>query len=148
MSPDRFDPLTASPPPVPAPFFFNAWVLEWIDGDTVRAKVDRGDRDYSTWVVRLFGCAALELSEPGGRETLAEVSRRWPVGTPLVLATLKPDKYGERKLARVIANREDRTGTCDVAWELIDSGWAAVWSGQGRQPRPQWPRVVGDSPPR
>lgn len=125
-------------PPVPAPFIFNAWVDEWQDGDTVACRVDRGDRDYSAWPVRLLGCAARELSDPGGPEARAECVRRWPAGTPLVLLTVKPDKYGSRKLARVIADGPGGVPV-DVAAALIADGWASHWNGRGTQPKPPWP---------
>jgi endonuclease YncB( thermonuclease family) len=130
-------------PPVPAPFIYNAWVEDWHDGDTVNCRVDRGDRDYSTWPIRLLGCACRELTEPGGPEAAAAVSRRWPMGTQLVLLTAKPDKYGGRKLARVIA-REPDGSSVDVAAALIASGWAAPWNGRGVQPKPAWPRPLPD----
>jgi hypothetical protein len=135
-------------PPVPAPFFFNAWVLEWHDADTVLAKVDRGRRDYSTWSVRVLGSSAREVpfqgrpGEPGGIEALAEAARRWPIGTPLVLATVKPDKYGDRQLARVVAHDPFLNVSVDVATELIRDQWAAPWNGAGKAPKPPWPRTL------
>lgn len=127
-------------PPVPAPFIYNAWVEEWHDGDTVNCRVDRGDRDYSTWPIRLLNTACLELSEPGGPETQQEVTRRWPPGTRLVLLTTKPDKWGGRKLARVIAEDPEH-GSVDVSAALIADGWAMPWDGRGQQPKPTWPRA-------
>jgi endonuclease YncB( thermonuclease family) len=126
-------------PPVPAPFILNAWVIEWHDGDTVICRVDRADRDYSEWPVRLLNTACLELSEPGGPETQAEVTRRWPPGTRLVLLTARPDKFGGRKLARVIAAEPDGSSV-DVSVALIAAGWALPWNGKGPQPKPPWPR--------
>jgi endonuclease YncB( thermonuclease family) len=125
-------------PPVPAPFYFNAWVLEWHDGDTLICKVDRGVRDYSTWNVRTLGYACLELSEPGGIDTRDELIRRWPVGSPVVLATVKPDKYGGRLLARVTVL--DSKAPRDLADVLVAEGWALPWNGKGKQPKPPWPR--------
>ncbi len=127
-----------TPPPVPAPFYFNAWIMEWHDADTLIAKVDRGMRDYSTWNVRTLGYAARELTDPGGVEALTEVARRWPVGSPVVLATAKPDKYGGRILARVTV-LDGRTPR-DLAELLIEEDWAARWDGKGKQPKPPWPR--------
>lgn len=134
-------------PPVPAPFYFNAWVLEWHDADTVLCRVDRGRRDYSTWSVRLVGSSAREVpnlpfskGEPGGVEARDEAARRWPPGTPLVLATVKPDKYGDRQLALVVARAPDGTSV-SVAQELIRDGWAAPWTGRGTAPKPPWPRT-------
>lgn len=131
-------------PPVPAPFFYNGWILDWHDADTVYVKVDRGMRDYSTWSVRLAGSSARELSEPGGPEARAECLRCWPAGTAVVLATLKPDKYGTRKVASVVARHADDPDgdPVDVSWWLIDHLWAAVWSGRGAAPKPPWPRGI------
>ncbi len=141
-------------PPVPAPFYFNAWVDEWTDGDTVVCRVDRGRRDYSSWNVRVLGASCRETpkprfgipGEPGGEECLAEVTARWPFGTRLVLATVKPDKYGDRQLALVITAAEDGQSV-DVAQELIRDHWAAPWNGRGKAPKPPWPRPAGARPP-
>jgi endonuclease YncB( thermonuclease family) len=136
--------MTGAPPaaavPVPAPFLFNATVLQWHDGDTALLRVDRGDRDYSTWSVRLLGCATLELDEPGGPETQAELTRRRPPGSTVVLATVKPDKYGGRMLGRLYYRDGGRT--TDLVEALIADGWAVSWNGRGRQPKPTWPRIV------
>lgn len=139
-------------PTIPAPFVYNAQVIDWHDGDTVLCRVDRGDRDYSTWSVRLWNTATRELSDPGGPEAQAEVTRRWPPGTALILLTAKPDKYGTRKLARVVAQEPDGSSV-DVSVALIASGWALPWNGRGEQPKPPWPRITADaedrsSPPR
>ena len=128
-----------TPITVPAPFLYNAELIEWRDVDTGLWRVDRGDRDYSTWPVRLAGCAGRELTDPGGPEALAEIQRRVPAGTRGVLLTLKPDKFGDRKLARVIYQAADRQ-LHDLAVELIQDGWLAPWNGRGPQPKPPWPR--------
>jgi endonuclease YncB( thermonuclease family) len=135
-------------PSVPVPFQFNAWVDEWTDGDTVVCRVDRGDRDYSTWNVRVLGASCRETpkprfgikGEPGGLECQAEVTRRWPPGTALTLATVKPDKYGGRHLGLVVAAGPD--GPVNVADELVRDQWAARWNGKGKAPKPPWPRTI------
>lgn len=127
-------------PPVPAPFYFNAWVQEWHDADSGLFRVDRGDRDYSVWPVRLIGVACRELREDGGREALAWLAAALPPGSPVVLATVKPDKYGGRKLAHVFYSGLPGL-TADLSAELIHEGWAAPWDGRGPQPKPPWPRI-------
>jgi endonuclease YncB( thermonuclease family) len=126
-------------PPVPAPFYFNAWVDEWTDGDTGLFRVDRGDRDYSSWSVRLLGSAARELADPGGPDALAWLNGHLPPGSVVVLATVKPDKYGGRKLARVFYEALPGV-TVDLTAVMIREGWAAPWNGRGPQPKPPWPR--------
>jgi endonuclease YncB( thermonuclease family) len=126
-------------PPVPAPFVFNATVISWHDADTGRFYVDRGDRDYSVWTIRLVGCAARELSAPGGLEARDDLMRRLPPGVAVVLATVKPDKYGGRLLATVTYLRDGQPA--DLATDLIADGWAAPWDGSGKQPQPPWPRL-------
>lgn len=126
-------------PPCPAPFWFNARVLEWHDGDTGRFQVDRGDRDYSVWAIRLLGCNARELSMPGGVEARDALRLRMPVGTAVTLATVAPDKYGDRKDAQVVHIGPDGS-VHDLVADLIADEWAAPWTGLGTQPVPPWPR--------
>jgi endonuclease YncB( thermonuclease family) len=130
--------VTAVLPPVPAPEVVNATVEGWHDGDTVTVWVHRGGSDYSRWNVRLRGAATRELDEPGGQETAAELNRRYPAGTRVVLLDVGDDKYGGRKLARVIA--AGSTGSVDVAAQLVVDGWAMTWNGRGEQPRIPWSR--------
>jgi endonuclease YncB( thermonuclease family) len=130
--------VTATPP-VPAPFLFNARVIEWHDGDTGTFTVDRGCRDFSTWSVRVVGCNAIELDDPGGAEAQAALTRRLPPGTPVVLATVKPDRYGDRKDAAVFYVGPDG-GVRNLADTLTAEHWAAAWSGAGTRAVPPWPR--------
>jgi endonuclease YncB( thermonuclease family) len=141
-------------PPVPAPEVVNgtvdgrtfAEVLAgappapgWHDGDTVTVWVHRGGSDYSRWNVRLRGAATRELDEPGGPETADELNRRVPAGTRVALVDVRDDKYGGRKLARVIV--ADPSGVpVDLAEVLVADRWAMPWNGRGQQPRIPWPR--------
>jgi hypothetical protein len=118
------------PPPVPAPFYINAWVLEpWHDADTGLFRVDRGNRDYSVWSVRVLGCAARELADPGGPEARDWLRMLLPVGTPVVLTTAKPDKFGGRIDAHVWFQAVG--GPADLTEVMIGAGWAARWNGTG-----------------
>jgi endonuclease YncB( thermonuclease family) len=132
--------VAANPaPPVPAPFLYNAWVLEpWHDADTGLFRVDRGNRDYSVWSVRVLGCAARELADPGGVEARDWLRMLLPVGTPVVLTTAKPDKFGGRIDAHVWFSAVG--GVADLTEVMIGAGWAARWNGTGKQPKPPWPR--------
>jgi len=124
--------------PFPALPRINAVVVEWHDGDTVYVTADRWMRDYSRWSIRILGMAALELDDPGGPETRDECARRWPAGTALVLETMKPDKYGERRDAHVWVLEKGSPAL--VSALLIADRWALPWNGRGRQPKPAWPR--------
>ena len=126
-------------PVVPASFLFNAQVVDFHDADTGRFYVDRGMRDYSMWTIRFLGMNARELSAPGGVEARDEVMRRLPPGTACVLATVKPDKYGERYDARIYYNTPDGV-THDLVTDLIADNWGAAYNGSGPMPVPPWPR--------
>jgi endonuclease YncB( thermonuclease family) len=126
-------------PPVPPPFLYAGQVLEWHDGDSCRVYVDRGMRDYSIWSIRLAGCNAAELGDPGGPEARAEVMRRVPPGMAVTLATVKPDKFGDRLDARVFHIGPDGA-VHDLVADLVADGWAAAWNGSGPRPVPPWPR--------
>lgn len=126
-------------PSVPTPFLFNAQALDYHDGDTGRFYVDRGMRDYSVWTVRFLGGNAIELNQPGGVEARDEVKRRLPPGSACVLATVKPDKYGERYDARIYYT--DAAGVVhDLVADLIADNWMAAYDGNGSMPVPPWPR--------
>lgn len=123
---------------IPAPFLYNVWVTEVIDGDTIRCRVDRGDYDYSTWTIRLLGVNARELAQYGGYEAKANLEALLPAETRCVLATVKPDKYGGRKVASVAFKHKG--AELDLSELLIATGWAAAWDGKGAKPVPVWPR--------
>jgi hypothetical protein len=146
--------VTTVLPPVPAPEVVNA-VIDgrtfadilagappadgFHDGDTVTVWVHRGGTDYSRWNVRIKGAATRELDEPGGPETRDELNARLPAGTRVALLQVRDDKYGGRKLARVVY--ADPSGaSADLADVLVADRWAMPWDGRGPQPRIPWPR--------
>lgn len=132
--------------PVPAPFRYNATVLDVQDVDTINCRVDWGFRRYDEPVpVRLAGSAGRELGDPGGPEALATVAALLPAGTPVVLSTAKPDKYQPRWLAAVTYLRDGQPR--DLVTDLIADGWLVPWNGRGAQPKPPWPRVTRDGRP-
>lgn len=129
-------------PQVPTPFLYNGQIIDWHDGDSCRVYVDHGMRDYSVWAIRLLGCNARELSQPGGHEARDEVMRRLPPGTAVVLATAKPDKYGGRIDASVFYADSATGQVRDLVADLIADNWAAPYDGKGTMPVPPWPRTV------
>lgn len=117
------------------PYVYNAVVHRVIDGDTVVLNVDLG---FGTWVmaqsVRLLGVNAREQSSAGGREAAQHMSELLPHGTPVLVRTVRPDKFGGRYDAAIqLADGRD------LATVLIASGYAAAWNGTGRKPVPSWP---------
>jgi endonuclease YncB( thermonuclease family) len=124
-----------------APFVYNATVTRVIDGDTIVVDVDWGFRRHDVDVpVRLLGCNAIELSQPGGPEARDNLAALLPTGSPVLLLTAKPDKYAPRWDAHV--TYLTATGAVhDLVADLIADGWAAAWNGTGPRPLPPWPRT-------
>lgn len=125
---------------IPAPFLYNAWVLSVHDGDTLTVKVDRGNKDYSEWNIRVLGLNARELAQDGGKEAASNLQTLLPVGTQVVLETVKPDKYAGRYDAKVWFSHGGQV--VELTPLLIQTQWAAAWNGEGARPLPPWPRQV------
>jgi endonuclease YncB( thermonuclease family) len=127
---------------VPTPYLYNATVVDVHDGDTFSVVIDRGFFDYLGSTahpipVRILGINARELTQDGGPEARDNLAALLPVGSPVVLATAKPDKYAPRWDAAV------QTPTIpDLATALIATGWAAAYDGTGTKPVPPWPRAT------
>lgn len=125
-----------------APFVYNAVVLSVHDGDTINVRWDWGRRRYDDpQPIRLLGCSARELKEPGGIEARDNLAALLPVGTPVTLTTAKDDKFAPRVDAYVSYAGPDGV-LVDLTSRLIQTGWAAPWDGNGPAPKPAWPRVV------
>lgn len=121
------------------PYTYNATVHRVIDGDTIVANVDLG---FGMWrmaqTFRLLGVNAREHSQEGGNEATEHLESLLPHGTAIVLRTVKDDKYGGRFDAGITL-----ADGVDLATYLIDTQWAAEWSGHGTRPLPPWPRTSG-----
>lgn len=131
----------AGPPaavPAEPAYRYRARLVRVVDGDTLRVDIDLG---FDTWLhnrsVRLLGCNARELSEPGGREARENLATLLPVGSPVVIHTVKDDKYGGRYDAQVLL--PDGTNLVE---RLVRDGWASPWTGDGVRPAPPWPRFA------
>lgn len=117
------------------------------DGDTIRAFLDRGGDDWWLTSIRLHGCAARELSDPGGREARDYLSgmltRIAPPTLPDMFTakwqgeceSLSWDKYASRILARIWIPGQP----VDVSTLMVQAGFAAPWDGRGPQPKAPWP---------
>jgi endonuclease YncB( thermonuclease family) len=111
-------------------------VLSVHDGDTCTVVVDLGFSVQYVTAVRLLGCNAIELAEPGGKEARDNLAGL-VLDQAVYLHTVKPDKFGGRYDAQVTL-----PGDSDLATLLIAEGWAAAWDGKGPKPIPAWPRVA------
>jgi endonuclease YncB( thermonuclease family) len=131
-----------------------ATVLTVHDGDTISVSIrlartrarnaDLGFHVYAEngWLVlhadiRLLGCNAIELKDPGGAEAQQNLAALLPLGTVVNVRTVSndPDKWGGRWDGDVTL--PDGTSLVDG---LIRDGWAAPWTGLGPKPTPDWPR--------
>lgn len=119
-------------------YSYAAVLLDGHDGDNVKANIDLG---FETWMrkvsVRLDGCNARELDEPGGPQARAYMADLAPAGTKVVLRSVKDDKYGGRYNG-VVMLPSGRS----LAELLIAGQWAAPWNGRGTKPVPPWPRTA------
>jgi micrococcal nuclease len=105
-----------------------AHVRSVYDGDTIRADIDCG---FGIWTanqsLRLLGIDAPELGKPGGKEARDYLRSVLPVGTEVVIRTVKDEseKYG-RLLASISLNGED------VNLTMIQTGHAVPYDGGKR----------------
>ncbi|MER5754322.1 hypothetical protein [Streptomyces sp. NPDC002088] len=123
---------------------YSAIVRDVHDGDTIKVDLDQG---LDTWKhsvsMRLYGCNARELKDPGGKEARDNLAALLPVGTKVTIHShkagrdLEADKYGGRYDA-TIALPDGR----DLVGLLIEQQWAAGWNGKGARPLPPWPREI------
>lgn len=93
------------------PYFYQAQIVRWVDGDTVELVVDKGFKDHfgnqeDPVTFRLLGVNAFERYKPGGKEATAFVNELAPVGDWVIIRTYKindEDNFG-RYLATIYAD--------------------------------------------
>lgn len=110
------------------------------DGDTIVCDIDMDLRNWEhDYPLRLAGCNAAEHTTAGGAAAKANLTALLPVGTALILHTIKDYKYGGEFIARVFL----MDGT-DLVAQLIAEQWLAPWDGTGSRADhvPPWPRTV------
>ena len=116
-------------------YVYDATVEDVYDADTVRLNVDLGfDHTQRRVSLRLHGCNARELSEPGGMEARNFLRNLLPAGTAVLIRSVKDDKYGGRYNA-LLSLPDGR----DVVSLLLKAGYVAEWDGTGPRPVPAWP---------
>jgi endonuclease YncB( thermonuclease family) len=123
---------------------YTAVVRDVHDGDTITVDIDLG---LGVWKhgasLRLYGCNARELKDPGGAEARDNLAALLPVGSRIIVRSYKPgrdlpeDKYGGRYDATV-ALPDGR----DLVTLLIAGQWVSPWNGKGARPVPPWPRTA------
>lgn len=88
------------------------------DGDTFEATVNLGVYVYIRPSIRIRGINAPELRATGGLKARDYLRSLIPIGTRLVVKTVKPDKFGNRIDAQVFRASD----ALDIGQEMLDSG--------------------------
>lgn len=125
--------------PLPHVWSYQAVVTQIVDGDGLRAAVVTWPWPLTTVSldIRLYGCNARELRDPGGEEARDALGALIPPDTVVLVTLADRDKYG-----RILARVHRVEDSMDVAARMIADGFAAPWDGKGRKPVPVWPREV------
>lgn len=123
-------------------FQYAATIAKVHDADTVMVDVDLGFYTWrrSVWA-RIAGISARELSMPGGPEARDYVSGLLPLGTPVVVQSIKAgqDPAGVMSFDRYVMTVQLPDGR-DLGHLLIAEGWATPWDGKSKPtPYPAWP---------
>ena len=112
------------------------------DGDTLYGTIDQGLGIVNKGLtrngmgLRLYGCNARELTEPGGTEARDNLASLIPPGSTVAITCRAWDKYAGRvDVSITLADGSD------LVTRLIADQWAAAWDGTGTKPVPPWPRV-------
>lgn len=124
-------------------FILRALINTVHDGDTLYGPVDHGAGLWNHGLskngmgLRLWGCNAAEIEEPGGPEARDYLATLIPVGSYIPIRCRKWDKYAGRfDVSITLPSGED------LVEKLITEKWAARWNGTGPKPVPAWPRAA------
>lgn len=127
-------------------YVYNATVTDVHDGDTITVTVDLGwnvsmQRDH----VRVAGISARELSMPGGPEARDYVQGLLPLGTRVVVRSVKVDQDPADVMSfdRYVLYVQLADGR-DLGAVVIAAGFAVPWDGKSKPtPYPPWPIPTG-----
>lgn len=113
---------------------YRATVVRVIDGDTVILDVDLGFYMMARMSCRLTGINARELHDAGGAAARDHLAGLLPVGTSVVVSSVKPDKYAGR-FDGIVYDETHKSANA----QMITAGYAISWDGHGAAPVPPWP---------
>jgi endonuclease YncB( thermonuclease family) len=126
-------------------FRWIAHINEVHDGDTLYGYCDQGAGIWNYGLakagmgLRLYGCNAIELEDPGGHEARDYLASLIPVGSVIPIDTMAWDKWQGRVDVSITLPKIG-----DLVTHLISQQWAAgPYYGTGPKPVPPWPRTVG-----
>lgn len=106
-------------------YCYNAEVLEVIDGDTAKLRIDFGMRMFMTANCRFYGINTPELHDKDeairekALQAKQEVENRLPVGSMVFIESKKLDKYG-RPLVKIYYSKN----CIDLCEEMLSLGMA------------------------
>lgn len=123
-------------------YVYYAVVVAVHDGDTYTLDWDLGRRTWSKGErFRLAGYSCRELAMPGGPECRDYVTGLMPVGTKVVIRSIKPDRdpADATTFDRYLVYVQLPDGR-DLGQTLQQGGWAVPWDGRTKPvPYPVWP---------
>jgi micrococcal nuclease len=117
-------------------FFYEAKVLNVVDGDTLDLLVDLGFSVHHRIRVRLHGINTPESKTTDIKEKelglkAKDYTKDWINRHPQVFVSTVKDK--KEKFGRILANiYSDETKTVSLNESLVDAGYARVYNGEKR----------------
>lgn len=117
-------------------FFYEAKVLNVVDGDTLDLLVDLGFNVHHTIRVRLHGINTPESKTTDIKEKelglkAKDYTKDWITRHPQVFVNTVKDK--KEKFGRILAHiYSDETKTVSLNDSLVDAGYARVYNGEKR----------------
>jgi micrococcal nuclease len=117
-------------------FFYEAKVLNVVDGDTLDLLVDLGFSVHHNIRVRLHGINTPESKTTDIKEKelglkAKDYTKDWINRHPQVFVSTVKDK--KEKFGRILANiYSDETKTVSLNESLVDAGYARVYNGEKR----------------
>lgn len=107
---------------------YTATVTRVVDGDTVWLNIDLGMDTYTNKSIRIYGIDAPEMSTDAGKRSKAAVENLLPIGTLVLLHTIKDrrEKYG-RYLGEITVGDD-----LDLGSWMVEKGLAKPYDGGAR----------------